>query len=475
MADGSLGGCGCGSGVCFSPAEIGAARPYPPPAAGADPMALARARMEATGQWHPRQSMGRRWAIGCVALEITRRCNLDCTLCYLSDHSEVVRDIPLEEVFRRIAAIRAHYGPDTDVQVTGGDPTLRRRDELVEIVRRVRDSGMRPSLFTNGIRATRDLLEELCAAGLVDVAFHVDTTQGRKGYDSEATLDAVREDYIARARGLPLSVFFNTTVHDGNFHEIPAVVEFFVRRADAVQVASFQLQADTGRGTVRARQAPITIETVAGQIRAGARAEISFDTPIAGHAACNRYAMTLVANNRVHDLYGDGDALATILQATAGVQFDRQHRGRAVAALARGLFRRPGAAARLVPWAACRLWAMRADLAAARGRAHKLSFFIHNFMDAGNLERDRIEACVFMVATADGPISMCLHNAKRDEFILRTLGVRGADGARRWWNPLTGVLDKAPPRAVDAAPALTRKTARGRRRIELHRGGVGSP
>ena len=55
-------------------------------------MALARARMEATGQWHPRQSMGRRWAIGCVALEITQRCNLDCTLCYLSDHSEAVKE-----------------------------------------------------------------------------------------------------------------------------------------------------------------------------------------------------------------------------------------------------------------------------------------------------------------------------------------------------------------------------------------------
>ena len=97
MADGLLGGCGRGSGgACLSPAEIAAARPYPEPAAGADPMALARARMEATGQWHPHQSMGRRWAIGCVALEITQRCNLNCTLCYLSDHSEAVKDIPVE-------------------------------------------------------------------------------------------------------------------------------------------------------------------------------------------------------------------------------------------------------------------------------------------------------------------------------------------------------------------------------------------
>jgi hypothetical protein len=151
MPDDLGGARGACCGDCLSPAEIAAARPYPPPPPGTAPLDLARARMQAHGQWHPRQAMGRRWSIGCVALEITQRCNLDCTLCYLSDHAEAVRDIPLPEVFQRIDAIRAQYGPDTDVQVTGGDPTLRRRDELVAIVRRVRERGLRPSLFTNGI------------------------------------------------------------------------------------------------------------------------------------------------------------------------------------------------------------------------------------------------------------------------------------------------------------------------------------
>ncbi len=148
----------------------------------------ARNRMVETGQWSGGQLMGRRWPIGCVALEITQRCNLDCTACYLSENSQAVRDLPLQEVFRRVDMIFDHYGPNTDVQITGGDPTLRRRDELVGIVRRVRAKGLRPTLFTNGIRAKRDLLEELAAAGLVDVAFHVDLTQQRRGYSSENKL-----------------------------------------------------------------------------------------------------------------------------------------------------------------------------------------------------------------------------------------------------------------------------------------------
>ena len=92
-----------------------------------DPLTDMRRRMQRTDQWHPNQIAGRRWPIACVLLEITQRCNLDCTLCYLSDSSAVARDFPLEEVFRRIDMIARHYGPGTDVQVSGGEPTLRRR------------------------------------------------------------------------------------------------------------------------------------------------------------------------------------------------------------------------------------------------------------------------------------------------------------------------------------------------------------
>ena len=42
---------------------------------------------------NPFQVAGNHFAIGCVALEITQRCNLDCTACYLSDYSEAVHDL----------------------------------------------------------------------------------------------------------------------------------------------------------------------------------------------------------------------------------------------------------------------------------------------------------------------------------------------------------------------------------------------
>lgn len=78
-------------------------------------------------------------------------------------------------------------------------------------------------------------------------------TQQRPGYASESALNTLRRRYIERARGLPTSVFFNTTVHADNVDEVPMLAAFFVEQADVVRFASFQLQAETGRGVLGAR------------------------------------------------------------------------------------------------------------------------------------------------------------------------------------------------------------------------------
>ena len=415
------------------------------PAEGSEETALdrARRRMVETGQWDRAQFVGRRTAIGCVALEITQRCNLDCSACYLSEHSQAVKDLPLDEVFRRIDMIHDAYGSDVDVQITGGDPTLRKADELVAIVRRISDRGMRPALFTNGIRATRALLTRLVDAGLIDVAFHVDLTQGRRGYASEAELNELRLAYIERARELPLAVYFNTTVFDGNIDQIPDVVAFFARHSDVVRLVSFQPVAQTGRGTLGQRSS-IATNAVIRQIEKGVGTSITFDTAHVGHTRCNRYAMTFIANGRAYDALDHKPLYNALLARTAKIRFDRKQPRRAVVTFLRCLALNPDIVARASWWFACKLWRMKYDLIAARGRVNKLSFFIHNFMDACELDPERIKACVFMAVTQDGPVSMCLFNARRDTSILRPVHLQDADG-ERFWNPLSGEVTKGEP------------------------------
>ena len=425
----------------------------------------ARARVDAAGQWNARQHLGRRWPIGCVALEITQRCNLDCELCYLSEASQALKDLPLEEVYRRIGMIRAQYGDGTDVQITGGEPTLRPRAELIAIVRRAREAGLRPSLFTNGIRASRALLLELAAAGLEDVAFHVDLTQQRPGYASEIELNALRLEYIERARGLPLAVFFNTSVCESNVDSVASIAAFFLGQADVVSMASFQLHADTGRGTLRGRGPGVRVATVAKRIQAGIQANLDFDAMDIGHARCNRYAMALVANGRAFDLCDEPAFIARMLGRTAELRLDRARPAGALVALARWALRNPRAVPECLAWLARKAWGMRRDVLAARGRVHKLSFFIHDFMSACELERERVDACSFMVATPEGPLSMCLHNAKRDAYLLRPIAV--GEGERiGFWDPVTGRIERLPR---TEPVRLHRKNARGlaRERLEL--------
>ncbi len=418
-----------------------------------DPIGELRTRMERTGQWHGHQTAGRRWPVACVALEITQRCNLDCTLCYLSESSEAVRDLPLEEVFRRIDMIVQHYGPNTDVQVSGGEPTLRRRDELVAIVRRLADRGLRASLFTNGIKASRELLVELAAAGLNDVAFHVDMTQQRAGYRSEQELNALREEYIERARGLPISVFFNTTVHSGNVDEVEMLAAFFVARADVVRFASFQLQAETGRGVLGARAGAIDNDSIAHRLQQGAGVPLAFNVLAAGHHECNRSAVLLVANGRAHDAFADAGFVQRFMRETAHLRIDRGTPWRALRSLLAAAMARPGLSVAALRWVAGTAWRLRRDLVAARGRVHKLTFFTHNFMDACHLDSERIDACVFMAMTQDGPLSMCAYNARRDDYLLRPFATR--EGL---WQPLQA--------KEGAVPTFPVKWLKGRSRAE---------
>ena len=447
-------------------AEIAAMLPDPPPPDGLTALVQVQRAMRDGGSSEKGQQMGSRWPIGCVALEITQRCNLDCTLCYLSEHSEVIKDLPLEEVFRRIDMIYRYYGANTDVQITGGDPTLRKRDELIAIVRRVSTLGLRPTLMTNGRKATRALLEDLAAAGLVDVAFHVDTTQGLKGYASEADLNTLRASYVERVRGLPLSAMFNTTVHDGNFEEIPDLIRFFKASAGRIRTVSFNAQAATGRG-VHEKKTEITLDAVAAQIEQGAGTTINFRSSLVGHSRCNRYGLCFEVNGRLYDALDDDAFIARLQPATAHLVFDRANSRKVVKDVLVWLAANPRYWASVVKWTVAKLWKMKADLVIARGRVHTLSFLIHGFMDARALERERIDACVFKTMTQDGPVSMCLHNARRDSFILQPVRLHTRAG-ERYWQPLSGALSTEPGMTSTSTLAqIGSKHAKGRVRQTL--------
>lgn len=411
--------------------------------------AIQQARQRMQGVFTCNQVLGRTLAIGCTAVEITQRCNLDCTLCYLSERSEDVHDIPLEEIFNRLARIRAEYGPDTNVQITGGDPTLRKHDELIEIVRHAREIGFFPALFTNGIAASRKLLTQLAQVGLCDVAFHVDTTQRRVGYESEVQLNVVRRDYLGRAAGLGLNVIFNTTIHEGNFEAIPALIYFFAGHADQIGLASFQLQAATGRGEWGERAQSISLESVRRKIEQGTACALAWDVIRVGHPGCHSYVPTVLINDRFYPVIADVDLFSQFIDDFDGAHYDRRE---GALQLSLGYLlafaKRPRWLLRAIGFVCTSIWRARLDIWKARGRVHRLSFFVQNFMNAEDLDQERIDACSFMVMTDQGAVSMCQHNARRDDYILRPIKFHTADGRQRTYYPLERTPRDERPRQI---------------------------
>lgn len=397
-----------------------------------------RDNMQKYGLYAPEQLAGRTFPVACIALEITQRCNLDCTLCYLSDLAEAVKDVPLFELERRIDMIHAHYGDNTNIQITGGDPTLRSIPDLVKITEMIKARNMRSALFTNGIKASREMLEAMSAAGLNDVVFHVDLTQERKGYESEKQLNEIRLDYIDRAKGLPLRVMFNTTVFEGNFHEIPMLVSFFCDHGDKIDLSSFQLQADTGRGVLRGRDAQlITQESVMQQLRSGTGLALNYDYPLIGHSDCNKYTSLMVSGKSRTVLFDDRPFFNGLFETLASAGDNWADPSIVIRRAILKSLLAPKLLLGGLKYYAKKIWALKAGLIRGKGM-HRINFFIHNFMDAKKLECERCETCVFMVATADGPLSMCVHNAKRDQMI--STPARGKDG-KILWNPLDPILD----------------------------------
>lgn len=396
----------------------------------------------------PNQSLGQVRSMGCVSLEITQRCNLDCTLCYLSEMSEKTLDVPMEELKRRAGEILLHYGPGTGVQISGGDPTLRKESELIEIVKYVADLGMEPALLTNGIKASRELIKKLVDVGLKDIAIHVDMTQRlRKAdktyYQSEEELNEKRLEYIERVRGLGVAMIFNTTLFPGNFHELPMLVNFFKDHADVVGMASFQLGADTGRGEHRGRDEDaieprniIEIINTSLQKTGSLGSRINFDVIDIGHPSCNRIGYGFVSNKRVYDMWWDPTAIPKFNKKFQGLQLDRGKPKEAVMKIIGHVLKHPSIIFEGFRFIGRHVWRMKSDLLASRLKVYKISYFIHNFMHADALDAERIHNCSFMVMTPNGPMSMCEHNARRDDYITQEVTYKAADGTEKQFHPV---------------------------------------
>ena len=186
---------------------------------------------------------------------------------------------------------------------------------------------------------------------------------------------------------------------------------------------------------------------------------LRFNVLAAGHHECNRSAVLLVVNGHAHDAFADSAFVQRFMRETADVRIDRGTPWRSLRSLLAASLARPALAMAGLRWGLTLAWRLRRDLVAARGRVHKLTLFTHNFMDACALDAERIDACVFMAITQDGPLSMCAYNAQRDAYLLKPLQTSSGT-----WQPLRQGLAAAPATNPSVIATFPIKWLKGRSR-----------
>jgi uncharacterized radical SAM superfamily Fe-S cluster-containing enzyme len=183
-----------------------------------------------------------------VLVEITRRCNLRCPVCFAASGRSADPFPPLELLKEQLDWIRSQTGPIV-LQISGGEPTLHPR--LADIVRHARSLFPAVQLNTNGILLAGDenLAPRLARAGLSWVFLQFDGTKDAiyralRGAD----LLAVKERSLAACARAGLAVVLVPTVAAGiNDNDLGGLLDFALAHAPAVRGMHLQPMAITGR------------------------------------------------------------------------------------------------------------------------------------------------------------------------------------------------------------------------------------
>ena len=203
----------------------------------------------------------------CVLLELTKRCNLRCPVCFASAGG-VSDDPTLEDIAALYDMLMDRGGP-FNIQLSGGEPTV--RDDLPDIVRLGRNKGF--SFFqlnTNGLRLADEsgYASELRSAGVSCAFLQFDGMDGRvyrvlRGRDLLDTKLLAIEN--CAAAGLPV-VLVPTLVSGVNVGQIGDILRFALSRAPYVRGVHFQPVSYFGRCELPEPEMRLTIPRILREI-----------------------------------------------------------------------------------------------------------------------------------------------------------------------------------------------------------------
>jgi radical SAM protein with 4Fe4S-binding SPASM domain len=182
-----------------------------------------------------------------ISWNLTRRCNQQCSHCYLSafpsaDTADELTTEECSQVMDEMAAVN----PDLLLILTGGEPFLRK--DLFDLAGYAVHRGFTVVLGTNGFLLGEKQARAMRQHGIQGASISLDSTEPDR-HDAFRRFPgswegAIRATEALRAEGLPFSIHMSVT--EWNVAEIPAMIDL-ARHLDA-RVLNLFFLVRTGRG-----------------------------------------------------------------------------------------------------------------------------------------------------------------------------------------------------------------------------------
>ncbi len=182
-----------------------------------------------------------------VSWNLTQRCNLFCTHCYLSAFSgaDTSQDLSTQECYNVIDGM-ARVNPNLFLILTGGEPLVRR--DIFDIAAYATDKGFTSVLGTNGVLLGQKEARAMRKSGLMGASISLDSVDAGR-HDAFRQLagswkNAIRGTQFLKEEGLDFSL--HMSVMAWNVSEIPAMID--LARDIGARVLNFFFLVQTGRG-----------------------------------------------------------------------------------------------------------------------------------------------------------------------------------------------------------------------------------
>ena len=182
-----------------------------------------------------------------ISWNLTQRCNLFCTHCYMSafPHADTSEDLSTEQCYSVMNDI-TKVNPNVFLILTGGEPLVRK--DIFDLASHASEKGFTVVLGTNGVLLREGQAKEMRRSGIQGASISLDSVDAKK-HDAFRQLPgafdgAVRATRILREEGLDFSI--HMSVMSWNVSEIPAMIELV--RGLGAKVLNFFFLVQTGRG-----------------------------------------------------------------------------------------------------------------------------------------------------------------------------------------------------------------------------------